>query len=101
MVTITTSYYVHKNHTRSYWRLHRLSNNLSILGSSRRNYVCSLIFYIVAQGEYEQAAEAYRQALDKEPDNRLGWTDMAKLYVEKLEQPELAVEAIREGGPLL
>lgn len=52
---------------------------------------------LVAQGEYEQAAEAYRQALDKEPDNRLGWTDMAKLYVEKLEQPELAVEAIREG----
>ena len=51
----------------------------------------------VAQGEYDQAVVAYRQALEKEPDNRLGWTDMAKLYVEKLEQPELAVSAIREG----
>ena len=51
----------------------------------------------VAQGEYDQAVVAYRQALEKEPDNRLGWSDMAKLYVEKLEQPELAVSAIREG----
>ena len=52
---------------------------------------------LVAQGEYEQAIVAYRQALEKEPDNRLGWTDMAKLYVEKLEQPELAISSIREG----
>ena len=52
---------------------------------------------LVAQGEYDQAVVAYRQALEKEPDNRLGWTDMAKLYVEKLEQPELAVSSLREG----
>jgi len=51
----------------------------------------------VAQGEYDQAVVAYRQALEKEPDNRLGWTDMAKLYVEKLEQPDLAVASLREG----
>ena len=52
---------------------------------------------LVAQGDYENAVVAYREALTIEPLNRLAWTDLAKLYAEKLEQPQLAVSALREG----
>lgn len=51
----------------------------------------------VAQGDYENAVVAYRQALIKEPSNRLAWTDMAKLYADKLEQPQLAAASLREA----
>lgn len=51
----------------------------------------------MAQGEYDQAVVAYRQALEKEPSNRLGWTDLGKLYGEKLEQPKIAAAALREA----
>ncbi|MGJ8656041.1 MAG: tetratricopeptide repeat protein [Akkermansiaceae bacterium] len=52
---------------------------------------------LVAQGDYENAVVAYRKAIIKEPSNRLAWTDMAKLYAEKLEQPQLAASALREA----
>jgi len=51
----------------------------------------------VAQGDYENAVVSYRKAIIKDPSNRLAWTDMAKLYAEKLEQPQLAVASIREA----
>ena len=52
---------------------------------------------LVAQGEYEEAIVAYRVALIKEPENRMGWTDVAKLYAEKLEQPSLAIATYQEA----
>lgn len=52
---------------------------------------------LVAQGDYENAVIAYRKAITKEPSNRLAWTDMAKLYAEKLEQPQLAASSLREA----
>ena len=52
---------------------------------------------LVAQGEYEEAIVAYRVALIKEPENRMGWTDVAKLYAEKLEQPNLAIATYQEA----
>jgi tetratricopeptide (TPR) repeat protein len=52
---------------------------------------------LVAQGDYENAVAAYRKAIIKDPSNRLAWTDMAKLYADKLEQPRLAVASLREA----
>lgn len=52
---------------------------------------------LMAQGDYESAVVAYRRALIKDPSNRMGWTDMAKLYAERLEQPHLAVACLREA----
>jgi len=52
---------------------------------------------LVAQGDYEAAIVAYRKATIKDPTNRLAWTDMAKLYAEKLEQPQLAASCLREA----
>jgi tetratricopeptide (TPR) repeat protein len=52
---------------------------------------------LVAQGDYEAAVVAYRRALIKSPMNRLGWTEMAKIYAEKLEQPQLAAACLREA----
>lgn len=51
----------------------------------------------VAQGDYENAVVEYRKALIKDPSNRLAWTDMAKLYAEKLEQPYLAAASLQEA----
>jgi len=51
----------------------------------------------VAQGDYDGAIVAYRKALEKEPENRLAWTDLAKIYAEKLSQPELAIATYREA----
>jgi len=52
---------------------------------------------LMAQGDYESAVIAYRKAIIKDPSNRLAWTDMAKLYAEKLEQPLLAASSLREA----
>ena len=52
---------------------------------------------LMAQGDYEAAVVAYRRALIKDPSNRMGWTDMAKLYAERLEQPHLAAACLREA----
>ena len=52
---------------------------------------------LTSQGEYEAAVTAYRKAIIKDPSNRLAWTDMAKLYAEKLEQPGLAAASLREA----
>jgi len=57
----------------------------------------SLARGLVAQGEYEEAIKEYTKVIEKEPDNRLAWTDVAKIYADKLEQPELAVATYRSA----
>ena len=52
---------------------------------------------LMAQGDYEGALVGYRAAVTKEPENRLAWTDMAKIYADKLEQPTMAIETYREA----
>jgi tetratricopeptide (TPR) repeat protein len=52
---------------------------------------------LMAQGDYESAVIAFRRALIKDPSNRMGWTEMAKLYAERLEQPQLAAACLREA----
>ncbi len=51
----------------------------------------------VAQGDYQNAVVEYRKALIKDPSDRLAWTDMAKLYAEKLDQPQLAAASLQEA----
>lgn len=50
----------------------------------------------VAQGDYEGAILAFREAADKEPDNRLPWVEIIKLQRETLHVPAAAIETIRE-----
>ena len=50
---------------------------------------------LVAMGEYEEAIKEYNNALEHEPDNRLAWTDIAKIYADKLEQPGMAIATYR------
>lgn len=52
---------------------------------------------LVAQGEYEAAIEEYTKAIENEPENRLAWTDVAKIYADKLNQPEAAVATYRRA----
>ncbi len=52
---------------------------------------------LVAQGEYEAAIIEYNKSIEKEPDNRLAWTDVAKIYADKLDQPQQAVATYRNA----
>jgi len=52
---------------------------------------------LVAQGEYEAAIAEYNAAIEAEPDNRLAWTDVAKIYADKLQQPENAIATYRSA----
>ncbi len=52
---------------------------------------------LVAQGEYESAITEYNRIIESEPENRLTWTGIAKIYADKLEQPELAVATYRRA----
>lgn len=52
---------------------------------------------LVAQGEYDAAIVEYSKAIEKDPENRLAWTDTAKIYADKLGQPEQAVATYRSA----
>jgi len=53
---------------------------------------------LVARGEYDEAIASYNSAIAKEPDNRLAWTDIAKIYADKLNQPEMAVATYQRAA---
>jgi tetratricopeptide (TPR) repeat protein len=50
---------------------------------------------LVAQGEYEAAIEAFKQAAKAEPLNRLPWVEIAKIQKDNLEDPQAAIATIR------
>jgi tetratricopeptide (TPR) repeat protein len=50
----------------------------------------------LAQGDYEGAILAFREAAQQEPDNRLPWVEIIKLQRETLHVPAAAIETIRE-----
>lgn len=52
---------------------------------------------LVAQGDYEGAIAAFRQAAAKEPLNRLPWVEIAKIQKSTLHDPAAAIETIRHA----
>ncbi len=52
---------------------------------------------LMAQGNYEGAIEAYKQAAIAEPLNRLPWVEIVKIQKEYLEDPAAAVQTIRHA----
>jgi tetratricopeptide (TPR) repeat protein len=51
----------------------------------------------VAQGDWEGAVEAFRQAAAVDPLNRLPWVEIAKIQLEQLEDPHSAVQTLRQA----
>jgi tetratricopeptide (TPR) repeat protein len=52
---------------------------------------------LVAQGDYQGAIEAYKQASLADPLNRLPWVEIVKLQKEQLEDPQAAIATIRHA----
>ncbi|MEK7953514.1 tetratricopeptide repeat protein [Luteolibacter soli] len=51
----------------------------------------------VAQGDWEGAIEAFRQAAAIDPLNRLPYVEIAKIQLEQLEDPQAAVQTLRQA----
>jgi tetratricopeptide (TPR) repeat protein len=49
----------------------------------------------VAQGDWEGAIEAFRQAAAEQPLNRLPWVEIAKIQLDQLEDTPAAVQTLR------
>ena len=52
---------------------------------------------LLAQGDYEGAITAFRQAAAADPLNRLPWVEIVKIYKDKLDAPASAVQTIRHA----
>ena len=52
---------------------------------------------LLAQGDYEGAIEAFRQAAAADPLNRLPWVEIVKVYKDNLGDPAAAVQTIRHA----
>ncbi len=52
---------------------------------------------LFAQGEYDAAIEAFKEACDADPLNRLPWVEMAKIQRDNLKDPVAAVATLREA----
>jgi len=51
---------------------------------------------LLAQGEYEAAVEAFREAAEADPENRFPWVEIAKIQKEYLHAPVSAITTLRE-----
>lgn len=51
----------------------------------------------VAQGDYEGAVEAFREAAKADQLNRLPWVEIAKIQREQLEDPAAAIQTLRHA----
>lgn len=51
----------------------------------------------VAQGDWEGAIEAFRQAASVDPLNRLPWVEISKIQLDHLEDPAAAVQTLRHA----
>ena len=52
---------------------------------------------LVAQGDYEGAIVAFKEAAAKDPFNRLPWVEIAKIQRTSLENPDAAIATLREA----
>ncbi|BDS06442.1 hypothetical protein NT6N_14820 [Oceaniferula spumae] len=50
-----------------------------------------------ARGDYEEAIEVYRSVMDDDPYNRLPWVEVAKIQHDNLEDPDAAIQTLREA----
>lgn len=50
---------------------------------------------LLAQGDYQGAITAFRQAAAADPLNRLPWVEITKIYKDHLDDPAAAVQTIR------
>lgn len=51
----------------------------------------------LARGEYAEAIEGYRQALEKNPDDTLAYSEIAKISCEHLADPATAAQTLEEA----
>lgn len=51
----------------------------------------------IARGEYEKAVEEYGKAFEKNPDDTLALSEMARIYCDKLHNPAPAAELLEEA----
>ena len=52
---------------------------------------------LFAQGDFLGAIKAYREVAQAQPDNRFPWVEMAKIQHDNLENPDAAIETLREA----
>jgi tetratricopeptide (TPR) repeat protein len=52
---------------------------------------------LLAQGDYQGAIDAFKQAAAADPLNRLPWVEIAKIYKENLDDPASAILTIRHA----
>ena len=52
---------------------------------------------LLAQGDYQGAILAFRQAAADDPLNRLPWVEITKIYKDKLGDPAAAIQTIRHA----
>ena len=52
---------------------------------------------LMAQGEWDGAIESFKLAAKKDPNNRMPWTEIAKIQRQHLENPPGAITTLREA----
>ncbi len=52
---------------------------------------------LMAQGEWEAAIAAFHEAAAADPMNRLPWIEIAKIYKDHLENPQAAIQTLRDA----
>ena len=52
---------------------------------------------LFAQGDFEGAIAAYRTVADEQPENRFPWVEIAKIQHDNLENPDAAIETLRDA----
>lgn len=52
---------------------------------------------MMAQGDYHGAIEAFKEAAQLDPLNRLPWVEIVKIYKDNLEEPAAAIQTIRHA----
>jgi tetratricopeptide (TPR) repeat protein len=52
---------------------------------------------LMAQGDWEGAIASFQQAAQKDPGNRMPWTEIAKIQRQHLENPTAAIATLRQA----
>lgn len=52
---------------------------------------------LVAKGDYEGAIAAFRKAATEDPESRLPWTEIARIQLRQLDEPEAAAATLNEA----